>query len=393
MVHIVEVPRQHRKCPVCDSESFESIYQHQVTKPIGNEHWHFEIQEGICKYCGTVYTNPCPTNESLENYYRSKPLFVDSDDPDYDVDARINYIKRHSYAGAHVLEIGASDGYFIAQLNSLGFKTASIEPNESADYTEGRDLVSFGQNSEGKTFDLVLLNHVLEHIFDPLVFLKTIRKFVKSNGSLIIEVPNMHLYGIYSTGISHEHVTHFTPHGLKALLERSGYSTLEVEHTLVSRKEGFIIRSQRAKSIQKDLNVKFASISGQYFINRSYYIAGKNLHSRRNSLASLHISKLLYQLESRTLVLWGANDIALNICNNLSVDELKSIRVVDSNEARWGGRFCQKYLIKVESPSILKIESGSWLVCVAAIDWYNEIKEIAKGYGIQEEVITKIPLA
>ncbi|RKY83677.1 class I SAM-dependent methyltransferase, partial [candidate division KSB1 bacterium] len=40
-------------------------------------------------------------------------------------------------------------------------------------------------------FDLVMMWHVLEHIENPVLYLKEISRILKENGKLIIEVPNL----------------------------------------------------------------------------------------------------------------------------------------------------------------------------------------------------------
>jgi len=73
---------------------------------------------------------------------------------------------------------------------------------------------------------------VLEHIEDPINFLKTVRKYIKPNGLVYIEVDNINdsllsVYGVkeYADFYYREpHLFYFGPHTLKGVAERSGFT-------------------------------------------------------------------------------------------------------------------------------------------------------------------------
>ena len=43
----------------------------------------------------------------------------------------------------------------------------------------------------GKTFHIVVLFHVLEHVLDPVSFLRSLSQVLRPDGRLVIEVPNV----------------------------------------------------------------------------------------------------------------------------------------------------------------------------------------------------------
>lgn len=45
-------------------------------------------------------------------------------------------------------------------------------------------------NFEDNTFDMVYMGHILEHCADPIVMLTEVKRIMKPNGILFIEVPN-----------------------------------------------------------------------------------------------------------------------------------------------------------------------------------------------------------
>jgi SAM-dependent methyltransferase len=85
----------------------------------------------------------------------------------------------------------------------------------------------------------VTLWHVLEHLDDPGAALAHVATLLAPGGMLVVGVPNA---GSAQARIGRDrwfhldlprHRTHFTPAGLRALLERRGFTVLREEHALL----------------------------------------------------------------------------------------------------------------------------------------------------------------
>ncbi len=89
--------------------------------------------------------------------------------------------------------------------------------------------------------DLVVLWHVLEHLDDPAASLNRIRGWLKPGGRLVVAVPNVSSVQAWIGGDRwfHQdvprHRIQLTPAGIRALLERTGYTPARIRHVMVDQ--------------------------------------------------------------------------------------------------------------------------------------------------------------
>ena len=148
-------------------------------------------------------------------------------------------------AGSSVFEAGAGDGRFTKLLSERGYAAEGIEPSE----TGWRRAIEVGaevRQAELEEIDLepgsrdaVVAWHVLEHLADPKASLDRIHPWLRPDGRAIIAVPNIASLQAALAGDRwfHQdvprHRTHFTPDGLRILLERCGFRVESLTHLVV----------------------------------------------------------------------------------------------------------------------------------------------------------------
>lgn len=98
-----------------------------------------------------------------------------------------------------ILDIGSGYGFFVNEIYNFGYVNVtgievSRERRAIAMENGTVKIIDFDLNKPnadiGK-FDVITLFHVLEHMADPIAFLKNIRNLLDTNGILICEVPNV----------------------------------------------------------------------------------------------------------------------------------------------------------------------------------------------------------
>ncbi len=152
---------------------------------------------------------------------------------------RFNLISRFTKKG-RVLEIGSSTGVFLQIFKERGWEVLGIEPSGSANIAgkKGIKVVnSIFENAKlpKEYFDLVILNHTLEHMDNPLAVLKKANSVLKKEGILFVDVPNFGSLLSKIMGkkwpylLPEEHKWQFTKESLSKLFKVSGFEILHWE--------------------------------------------------------------------------------------------------------------------------------------------------------------------
>ena len=185
------------------------------------EHQTFPVRLYFCEYCGlTQLVDSCPPEILYDNYVTlSSWKFQPHVQHEIDVIKSLPGINSNS----RVIEIGSNDGIFLQQLAANGFANSlGIEPAKDAydlSIAKGvNTLQTFLNKASSETikkqygeFDLFISRQNLEHMSDLQEVAKSIQSLVKTDGYVLIEVPNF-LCNLQCQDYSlwEEHVNYFT---------------------------------------------------------------------------------------------------------------------------------------------------------------------------------------
>ncbi len=161
---------------------------------------------------------------------------------------RVKFVRRFVGTPApRLLDIGCGRGLMLRDLAEMGWDCSGTEMFGDAKRDLSRSLLDIklgsrleGFNFEDNYFDVITMWHVFEHISNPSELLYEIKRILKPEGILIIEVPNFASWQARlnkSSWIYLEaprHISQFTPIGIKRLathfsFEKVYYSTLSFE--------------------------------------------------------------------------------------------------------------------------------------------------------------------
>lgn len=100
-----------------------------------------------------------------------------------------------------LLDIGCGNGAYLLQMRALGWEVAGIDIDEQAIAAcRARGLPVFLGTLEecrfpDESFDVVTMNHVIEHVPDPLRLLRECRRVLSPGGYLALVTPNLESLG------------------------------------------------------------------------------------------------------------------------------------------------------------------------------------------------------
>ncbi|MBC7260975.1 MAG: class I SAM-dependent methyltransferase, partial [Chloroflexi bacterium] len=143
-----------------------------------------------------------------------------------------------------LLDVGCGNGMFLERMRQLGWEVAGVEPDAAAVAVAREKMgldVFQGSLEDAKFpdehFDAITMNHVIEHVPDPIGTLKECCRVLKPGGKLVVVTPNIgsmgyQVFGEHWRGLEvprHLHI--FSPQSLRAAAERAGLLVQEVRTT------------------------------------------------------------------------------------------------------------------------------------------------------------------
>jgi SAM-dependent methyltransferase len=312
-----------RICDICANSEFEEISQYKFNDKTRNNVFQWHVRNVVCLNCGFAFVSPAPTDESLQEYYGDSFSIYPNMVLDYSIENRLHiitkYLKRGS--GNSYVEIGSNTcPEFQSKLSKYVEEVTNVELNESCD--SNYVLLSELPSEAG---DIIASYFVLEHIPRPRNFLTLCSKALRDSGTLIIEVPNLHLYPKEPAGlILHEHVNHFSPLSLTRLAALCNLKLIEISQTYCSRPFGFVAVFQKASGINEliisdkaELHyAKACMLEGTYQIKK-FKETILAIRSRINDLAE----------RNEPVIIWGANGMCLRLLEDYELP--KSATVLD----------------------------------------------------------------
>jgi SAM-dependent methyltransferase len=196
-----------------------------------------------CDRTGLEFFIPIETAASSQFYGQlmAFPWYYLADKWEYDV------ALKDLRTAQWVLEVGSGSGDFLGQLRDRGIRAMGIEYNEAAVtasqaagfHVENKSLHDLLPTHAGQ-FDAICSFQVLEHVVDPLGFLKEAIALLKPGGKLLLGVPNResflrHYYNVLD--MPPHHMTHWCVRTFKALthllpvtIEHFAYESLATHH-------------------------------------------------------------------------------------------------------------------------------------------------------------------
>lgn len=250
-------PLVPRDCPVCGAHTPKAapqpLHQRRFAQLPGLDSASFVQQLVACGDCGAIHVSAYLAPGDLAAYYggMSSYEYLESEAEFPREEAlrsqrQVDFLRPY-LAGTdtpRVLDVGCSIGHTLHLLREQGCAVRGVEPSLGLSRiarqrygieVDTRFIDAGSQLPDGQ--HLVLLSHVLEHLLDPMAMLTAIRRALRPDGLLFIEVPAIELFDERDLfQLSFEHVNYFSHGSLGNLMRRAGFAP--VEHVVFENDDG-----------------------------------------------------------------------------------------------------------------------------------------------------------
>jgi len=404
-----DVPRRSAKdknhqlkqgCPVCGDFEMIVFFEVEDAPVFCNRLWKTRaealaaplgpIRLAYCHNCGLIY-NVAFDNTLMQyssNYENS--LHFSQHFRQWAEETAGRLVKSYQLYGKDVIEIGCGQGDFLALLKLLGGNRVmgfdpSYDSEKSAGLSEDQNVMiipeTYSENHKGYPADFICCRHVLEHIEDPLNFLRSIRRAIGKRQECVVyfEVPNaLHcLQGMGLWDIIYEHCSYFTSESLANLFLRAGFEPIEIgEH----------------------YDRQFLTIEARPWYgsdNRTIEPEWKvqNISDLIESVYDLYRETLLYwqqtlstsENRNRRIVIWGAGSKGVTFVNELKISHRQIEYIVDVNP-RKKGSFVPGTGQCVIEPDLLREYDPGTIIIMNPV-YSGEIEDISRKLGLNTQFL------
>jgi SAM-dependent methyltransferase len=199
-----------------------------------------------CRDCGLVYVHPIPAADTHHRGVTDSRVYTDDQlakRPFFERRAHelLERVERLRGGPGRLLDVGCGIGTELRVARERGWHATGIElaaASLAIARDDGLDVIGepLGQVPlPPASFDLVTVNHALEHIPHVRPVLDEVRRVLRPGGLLFVSVPNLdawqhrlRLDRLGGLAFGDDHFLFFTPAALRRLLATDGFAVLEL---------------------------------------------------------------------------------------------------------------------------------------------------------------------
>lgn len=229
------------QCPLCGGRQSSLFDQRTFRKQ--------SVTNRLCAHCGMVFQSPRMTDAELSAFYQAeyRQLYQGDAGPNAKDLAiqrgRAQVLVEFAHAviqpGIRHLDIGCSSGLLLHDF-AQAYTTipTGIEPGDAyRSYAQAAGLTVYPSldallSDKTERFGLISMAHVLEHIAEPVAYLRALREqILQPDGWLLLEVPNLYAHDSFEVA----HLLAFSPHTLAQTVRQAGYKVHFIRQTGLPR--------------------------------------------------------------------------------------------------------------------------------------------------------------
>ena len=236
-------------CPIC-SKTSESIIANKLRRGEGRVAYCKECCHGFLIKTKKIDLEDYYNKEYRKEYSHNSEKTSTNATELFDIyknyqKQRLDFILPHIKKNDSFIEIGASAGQFLIHIKPLLSDVNAIELDlDCFDFLTkelgiNADSKKLEQSKFGlKKFDIICCFQVLEHVENPIEFIKNLKNISKKGSKIFIEVPNIQdpllsVWNIesYKTFFYHSaHIHYFSETSLNKIIDKAGFNINKVQY-------------------------------------------------------------------------------------------------------------------------------------------------------------------
>lgn len=369
---IKNIQLESRLCECCGGNDLEPLWSSQSNIKTRYHIYAFPAHVVICRHCGFCFNSPCPTQESLNQFYAEEIPFYGGQPLPYSIELRQEILRSYYSKNSNLADIGGNNSQkFHSKLAPYFKSVKNVELNKRCP-SYARDIGELKAK-----VDVITQYDVLEHISKVRDFLKTCYKVLSDKGVMIIEVPDVRLYPRNLMVFSVEHVNHFSVTTLATIAKSVGFKLIKISHLGCSRPFGFV--SVYEKSVPVPLANKYTNYF-EYLDTSSCIQDGiKQINNFLAQIESLKTRIIKLGLKSKKITLWCVTDFMRLCLEDLKLPKMAI--VVDSDPEKVNALKEKKVRIFQPSSKLDHIKNSELLVIFSPRNKTNILEWIHQKTG------------
>lgn len=384
------------QCDICGSNDIEILFSLPFRDLQGTNSKEYDQRIAYCPKCKFIFTQNPLSEEALNNRYKNESKF-EYNSTNYFLEQDEAYIRRCNRQKQFIdlyikdryrsiFEVGASSGYNLSLYPDI--ITYGIEPSELncnlAKKIYGIDLFNgtyqdYLSSNTDKLYDLLFLSHTLEHIVNPLSFLKNINP--RGSKYVFIEVPTFDYKYIDEpfSMFCEEHVNYFSYESLENLMYELGYKN--IAYNIVFEQDCMLPAGNPSIATlwEKSDNLTHLSVSNNLKDIVCNYIEKSKIELQR-------INTILKKIpDDKRIAVWGVGHHASMLAANTVLSNKDIVRVYDSDSRKYKYKFCEQEIRPFDEKDIY--ENNIDVIIVTTYTAQKAISKVLKKYENDIEVI------
>jgi len=326
-----------KQCRICSSNNVEKIFSLPsfpifigCTDDKREEDVLYDFDIWYCENCDVGQQISIPPFEEL---YKEQRCFGFGKVWQDHYQEYAEFIKKNSNPLEIGLEVGVGNAIVFKKLNEFFTKLYGVDAIDNPIYKNYNIKVGlFSENLfELEKFDVIYSSHFIEHLPDPIEFLKISRKLLKENGCCIIACPNIvkSFENLHFNAFTSDHLNYFTKNSLENIAVNLGFELVDfyqyLDHGM------YLVFKKTEKQTQQTNTKQFKNHFDEYKKRMFDYVdkAKKEM------------------IKEKSVYVFGAHGLTvtfLGILNNLELEN-KIKFVLDNEKTKHDRRLCGTNLV------------------------------------------------